>query len=160
MRDDDRHGPLHPALRPLLRRRADEITDVDDRRRSLKATRSDLRAAIATLTDKRAELTRTRKTLRAKRADLTRTIATLTARRAELDRTIATLEQAVSASPFIAGESFSAADVQVGLQIGWGLEFGTIPDRPAFRAYWNRLKDRPALLRANALDDALARGSA
>ncbi|ULB08564.1 glutathione S-transferase family protein [Cereibacter azotoformans] len=78
----------------------------------------------------------------------------------DFDRTIATLEQAVSASPFIAGESFSAADVQVGLQIGWGLEFGTIPDRPAFRAYWNRLKDRPALLRANALDDALARGSA
>ncbi|MGP3696965.1 glutathione S-transferase family protein [Rhodobacter sp. NSM] len=72
----------------------------------------------------------------------------------DFDRTIATLEKAVSDAPFIAGDSFSAADVQVGSQIGWGLQFGTIPDRPAFRAYWDRLKDRPALLRATAIDEA------
>ena len=70
------------------------------------------------------------------------------------DRTVDTLETAVSARDFIAGTRFSCADVIVGSQIGWGLQFGTLPDRPAFRAYWDRLKDRPALLQANAVDDA------
>jgi glutathione S-transferase len=72
----------------------------------------------------------------------------------DYDSVIATLERAVGASPFLAGDRFSAADVYAGAQIGWGLQFGTIPDRPAFRAYWDRIKDRPALTRAAALDDA------
>jgi len=55
-----------------------------------------------------------------------------------------TLEKAVSAAPYLAGERFSAADVYTGSQIGWGLAFGTIEDRPAFRDYWGRIKDRPA----------------
>jgi glutathione S-transferase len=55
-----------------------------------------------------------------------------------------TLEVAVSATPYLAGEAFSAADVYTGSQIGWGLAFGTIEERPAFRDYWLRIKDRPA----------------
>lgn len=66
-----------------------------------------------------------------------------------------TLEGAVSARPFIAGEVFSAADVYVGSQIGWGMMFGTIEPRPALVAYWDRLKDRPARLRADEMDNAL-----
>jgi glutathione S-transferase len=27
--------------------------------------------------------------------------------------------------------------------------FGTIPERPAFRSYWDRISDRPARARAN-----------
>ena len=64
------------------------------------------------------------------------------------------LEQAVSGKAYIAGDRFSAADVYVGSQIGWGLQFGSIEDRPAFRAYWANLADRPALKRAAELDDA------
>jgi glutathione S-transferase len=64
------------------------------------------------------------------------------------------LEQAVSGKTYIAGDRFSAADVYVGSQIGWGLQFGSIEDRPAFRAYWSGLSDRPALKRAAELDDA------
>lgn len=71
------------------------------------------------------------------------------------ENAIGTLEKAVSASPYIAGETFSAADVYVGSQIGWGLQFKTLEPRQAFIDYWNRLKDRPALTRANKLDDAL-----
>jgi glutathione S-transferase len=55
-----------------------------------------------------------------------------------------TLEFAVRSAPFLAGERFSAADVYTGSQIGWGLAFGTIEERPAFRDYWARIKDRPA----------------
>jgi glutathione S-transferase len=71
------------------------------------------------------------------------------------DLVIATLAQAVSKAPYIAGDTFTAADVYAGSHIGWGLEFGTLPDREEFRAYFARIKDRPARLRANALDDAL-----
>jgi len=60
----------------------------------------------------------------------------------------------VSGKAYIAGDRFSAADVYVGSQIGWGLQFGSIEDRPAFRAYWANLADRPALKRAAELDDA------
>lgn len=65
-----------------------------------------------------------------------------------------TLEGAVSAGDYIAGDRFSAADVYVGAQIGWGLEFGTIAARPAFEAYWRRLEGRAARQRAAELDDA------
>lgn len=64
-----------------------------------------------------------------------------------------TLEQAVSASPYIAGDRFTAADVYVGSHIGWGLGFGTIEKRQAFVDYFGRLSDRQAYRRANELDD-------
>lgn len=65
-----------------------------------------------------------------------------------------TLEIAVSANPYVAGKTFSAADVYVGSHIGWGLRFGSIEKRPAFKDYLARVSDRPAYKRANELDDA------
>ena len=65
-----------------------------------------------------------------------------------------TLEQAVKGRSFLAGDRFSAADVYVGSQIGFGLQFKSIEARPAFVEYWQRLAERPALPRANAADDA------
>ena len=70
------------------------------------------------------------------------------------EATIDTLEAAVAGREFVAGDSFSAADVYVGSQIGWGLLFGTIEKRPAFTRYFDRLRARPASKRASALDDA------
>lgn len=64
------------------------------------------------------------------------------------------LEKAVSAAPYIAGDSFTAADVYIGSHISWGIQFGTMEKRPAFEAYWKRLESRPAHLRATELDDA------
>jgi glutathione S-transferase len=72
-----------------------------------------------------------------------------------LEDVLDTLEQAVAGKTFIAGGKFSAADVYVGWQIGWGLQFGSIEKRPAFEAYWNGLVDRPAAVRAREIDDAL-----
>lgn len=65
------------------------------------------------------------------------------------------LEAAVAGKRYLAGDAFSAADVVLGSQIGWGLMFGSIPDRPAFRDYWAGMSSRPAKLRADAIDDAL-----
>lgn len=66
------------------------------------------------------------------------------------------VEQAVTSSKYIAGDSFTAADVYCGSQVGWGLQFGTFEDRPAFRDYWARISDRAAYRRAQELDDAPA----
>ena len=46
------------------------------------------------------------------------------------------MEKAVTASEFVAGDRFTAADVYFGSQVGWGLQFGSIEKRPAFQAYW------------------------
>jgi glutathione S-transferase len=56
---------------------------------------------------------------------------------------------------FVADNRFTAADVYLGAQVGWGLQFRTIPENDTLRAYWNRIKDRPARLAADAKDNAL-----
>jgi glutathione S-transferase len=66
------------------------------------------------------------------------------------------LEAAVTGKRYITNDRFSAADVYVGAQINWGLMFGTIEKRPAFQAYWDGLKERPAFLRAKQIDKALS----
>jgi glutathione S-transferase len=71
------------------------------------------------------------------------------------DLAVDTLEKAVSAHPYIAGDSFTAADVYVGSQVGWGTQFGTLPKRDAFTEYLGRIMSRDACKRANDLDNAL-----
>ncbi len=71
------------------------------------------------------------------------------------DRVMKTLENAVSGEHYLVGNSFTAADVYVGSQIGFGLMFGTLEKRPAFERYWQRISARPAYTRARELDDAL-----
>ncbi len=65
-----------------------------------------------------------------------------------------TLAQAVAGDVYIAGDRFTAADVYVGSHIGWGLEYDSIEERPGFRAYADRVRDRDAWRRAKELDDA------
>jgi glutathione S-transferase len=71
-----------------------------------------------------------------------------------------TLEAAVSATPYLAGDTFTAADVYVGSQLGFGLQFGMIEKRPAFVDYVGRLTTRPAAIRAKQIDDALTPATA
>ena len=65
------------------------------------------------------------------------------------------LEGAVAGKTFVAGDRFTAADVYVGSQIDWGLQFGTIPSRPAFEAYAAGLRERDGYQRAKEIDNAL-----
>jgi glutathione S-transferase len=71
------------------------------------------------------------------------------------EQVIDTLEKALTGRDYLVGDSFTAADLYVGAQIGWGLMFGTIDKRPAFEAYFGRLAARPAALRAREIDDGL-----
>ena len=70
-------------------------------------------------------------------------------------RMLDTIETAVTGREYVAGDRFSAADVYVGSQLGWGMRFGSIETRPAFTAYVEPLMARPAAVRARAIDDAL-----
>ncbi|WP_288130713.1 glutathione S-transferase family protein [Microbulbifer sp.] len=56
---------------------------------------------------------------------------------------------------YVAGERFTAADVYVGSQINWGVQFGTIEKRPEFVEYAQRVAARDAYRRATEKDDAL-----
>mgnify|MGYP003656966987 CR=1 FL=1 len=47
------------------------------------------------------------------------------------------------------------ADVYVGAQVIWGVQFGSLPERDAFGAYAERLTGRDAYKSAKAIDDAL-----
>jgi glutathione S-transferase len=71
------------------------------------------------------------------------------------ERVMNVLEQAVSHRDYLVGANFTAADVYLGSQIGFGLMFKTIEPRPAFQQYWQRIVARPAYARARQLDDAL-----
>lgn len=70
-------------------------------------------------------------------------------------RMLDALQKLVPAEGYVCGETFTAADVYLGAHIGWGLQFGSLEPRPGFSDYWDRVKDRPALQRANELDEAL-----
>ena len=72
-----------------------------------------------------------------------------------LERVLDTLEGHFDANEWVCGERFTMADVYVGSQIDWGLTFGTIPPRPAFAAYAERLQARDAYKAAKAVDNAL-----
>lgn len=71
-----------------------------------------------------------------------------------LEQVLDTLERAVSGGGYIASDTFTAADLYIGAQIGYGLRFNTIEARPAFTAYWERLSKRPGRQRADELDNA------
>jgi glutathione S-transferase len=71
-----------------------------------------------------------------------------------LDRVTRTLTGHLERNDYFADNRFTAVDVYVGSQIGWGLRFGTIPANDALTAYWERISTRPALAAANAKDDA------
>jgi glutathione S-transferase len=64
------------------------------------------------------------------------------------------LEDALSRGHYLAGDGFTAADLYVGSQVGFGMMFGMIEKRAAFEQYWQRLSNRPACLRAKELDEA------
>jgi glutathione S-transferase len=72
-----------------------------------------------------------------------------------LEDTVATLERALAPGPFLLGPHFSAADVYVGSQIGFGLMVKALEPRPVFQAYLARVQQRPAYQRFMEKNDQL-----
>ncbi|MXO74861.1 glutathione S-transferase [Altererythrobacter aerius] len=71
------------------------------------------------------------------------------------DRTIDAIEGWLTGHDYVCGERFTMADVYVGSQVDWGLQFGTLPHRPAFGAYAERLRARDAYKAAKDIDGKL-----
>ncbi len=80
---------------------------------------------------------------------------TATAGFGSLDMALSAMEGWLSNNDFAAGDRFTMADTYVGSQFVWGMRFGSIPDTPAFKAYVERITQRPAYAEANAIDAKL-----
>jgi glutathione S-transferase len=65
------------------------------------------------------------------------------------------LDSLLSERDYVLGDRFSAADVCLSSQVGWGVQFGTVEKRPTFERYWERASKRPAAIRAKEIDDKL-----
>ncbi len=72
------------------------------------------------------------------------------------DRTVDTLETMLTGRDYVCGDRFTMADVYVGSQAIWGVDFDTLPKREAFVAYGERLKAREAYKAAKQIDADLS----
>ena len=75
------------------------------------------------------------------------------------DDVMTTLEfaakQALARGGYLCGH-FTAADLYLAAHLNWGMQFNQIEKRAVFTDYATPIVQRPACVRANALDDALA----
>jgi len=71
------------------------------------------------------------------------------------DDAVGAVDALLERSDYVCGSRFTMADVYVGSHIEWGLQFETLPKRPAFEAYAARIGAREARVRAKETDRAL-----
>jgi glutathione S-transferase len=69
------------------------------------------------------------------------------------DRAVGVLDELFSLRDYVCGDRFTAADVYVGSQIMFPMQFGMLPERDSFIRYRDRLQARDAYKRAGRLDD-------
>ena len=69
------------------------------------------------------------------------------------DRVVGVLDELLSRRDYVCGNRFTAADVYVGSQIMFPMQFGMLPERDSFLRYRDRLQARPAYKRAGQIDD-------
>ncbi|MBO6554567.1 MAG: glutathione S-transferase family protein [Roseitalea sp.] len=68
------------------------------------------------------------------------------------DAVVHTLSAFLEGRDYVCGGRFTAADLYVGAQVDWGLQFGTMPSTPAFETYAARLRERSAYKAARKID--------
>jgi glutathione S-transferase len=71
------------------------------------------------------------------------------------DKVIAVLDELFSLRDYVCGDRFTAADVYVGSQIMFPLQFGMLPERESFTRYRDRLQARDAYKRATEIDERM-----
>ena len=71
------------------------------------------------------------------------------------ERAIAAIGELFSLRDYVCGDRFTAADVYVGSQIMFPMQFGMLPERESFLRYRDRLHARPAYKRANEIDEKI-----
>ena len=71
------------------------------------------------------------------------------------DLAINTLEKALTGKTYVAGDRFTAADLFVGANVNFMLQFNLLEPRPVFTDYAARMTDRDAYRRATDIDGKL-----
>ena len=71
------------------------------------------------------------------------------------DKAIAAIDELLSLRDYVCGDRFTAADVYVGSQIMFPLQFGMLPERNSFLKYRDRLQARDAYKRATDIDEKI-----
>jgi glutathione S-transferase len=71
------------------------------------------------------------------------------------ERAIAALDDLFSLHDYVCGNRFTAADVYVGSQIMFPMQFGMLPERDSFVRYRDRLQGRDAYKRATEIDERI-----
>ena len=71
------------------------------------------------------------------------------------EKAIAAIDELFSLRDYVCGKRFTAADVYVGSQIMFPLQFGMLPERDSFLKYRDRLQSRDAYKRATEIDEKL-----
>lgn len=71
------------------------------------------------------------------------------------DDVVHAVEKALTPGPYILGNRFSAADVYLGSQLGFGMMVKSLEPRPTFQSYVGLLSQRPAYKRFNEQSDNL-----
>ena len=71
------------------------------------------------------------------------------------DDAVGAVDALLERNDYVCGRRFTMADVYLGSHIEWGLQYETLPKRPAFEAYAARIGARAARKRARKIDQAL-----
>ena len=71
------------------------------------------------------------------------------------EKAIAAIDEHFSQNDYVCGDRFTAADVYVGSQIMFPMQFGMLPERDSFLRYRDRLHQREAYNRANEIDEKI-----
>ncbi|QYF92102.1 glutathione S-transferase family protein [Massilia sp. PAMC28688] len=74
----------------------------------------------------------------------------------DFDTMLGVLETKLTSSPYLLGDTISAADVLWGVALRWGMDFGIVPKRAVFAEYAAQITARPAAQRVAERDAALA----
>jgi glutathione S-transferase len=69
------------------------------------------------------------------------------------DKVLAVLDELFSNRDYVCGNRFTAADVYLGSQLMFPMQFGMLPEKDSFVAYRDRLTSREAYKRAAEIDD-------
>src|SRR5690348_1138044 len=72
------------------------------------------------------------------------------------ERAVAVLDELFSLRDYVCGDRFTAADVYVGSQLMFPMQFGILPERESFVRYRERLQARDAYKRASDIDNRKA----
>jgi glutathione S-transferase len=65
------------------------------------------------------------------------------------------LDELFSLRDYVCGDRFTAADVYLGSQIMFPMQFGMLPERDSFVGYRDRLQARDAYKRATDIDERI-----